>query len=74
MENEIFSTELESNGAISADLSAQIAWEMDRQAKRAQWEKKNDRQERPDQYRKPNGSGVALPMKPVKAAKSSKRS
>lgn len=70
MTDERFTTELDGAGIISQDLQAEMAWERDRQLARAQWERRNDKHERPSDYRKPAGAACALPMKPVKGKKS----
>lgn len=67
MENETFTTELASNGTISQDLAAQMAWERERQLARTKWERRHNREDAQAQgleYRKPAGSAVSLPMKP----------
>lgn len=72
MTDEIFTTELETNGALTPLLTEQIAWEMDRQARQNSWERKNDKRERPEQYRKVSGVVTELPMKPREGKKSKK--
>ncbi len=57
------------NPVTREERMAEIAWEMNRQARRAAWETKNDKRERPDDYRKTDGVACALPRKPAKKSK-----